>query len=339
MAVSKVVFGNNTIMDITDSTITADKVLEGEIAYAADGSRIVGTASGGGSDDALLECGMVQTVGGKEVVLPLSNYVSAGYQYDHDPVISIGQAWYRNATFNTPFRIGKYVTFISSLLSQANAFNNPLYIPENVRISESVFAAHPYYNNNVTFDANLKAQVFTSMFYNCPLFNRPLIFPKNTMSLARTIELCKGFNQPILLLTKDTDQLPYIHAAAATVNNTGLNFLRMLNASSNFQSNIIFASPNAFVNKNESRIAFSQMLNGTGTGKKCIYTYNPAIFANSSRSATQTITGSAITWTATTNGYYNATSNIYIYNNVSDALNWFNSYWHDLYGEYPDYEV
>ena len=46
MAVNKVVFGNTTIMDISDSTVTADSMLTGTRAYGANGVAITGTISG-----------------------------------------------------------------------------------------------------------------------------------------------------------------------------------------------------------------------------------------------------------------------------------------------------
>lgn len=43
MAVNKVVLGNQTIMDITDTTATADKVVSGYTAYGANGVKMTGT--------------------------------------------------------------------------------------------------------------------------------------------------------------------------------------------------------------------------------------------------------------------------------------------------------
>lgn len=43
MGVNKVVFGAASIMDISDSTVTADKLAEGITAYAANGEKITGT--------------------------------------------------------------------------------------------------------------------------------------------------------------------------------------------------------------------------------------------------------------------------------------------------------
>ena len=46
--VNKVVYGNNTLIDLTDATATADKILQGYTAYGADGQKLTGTATGGG---------------------------------------------------------------------------------------------------------------------------------------------------------------------------------------------------------------------------------------------------------------------------------------------------
>lgn len=48
MAVNKVIFDNTTLIDITDSTVTPETLLEGYTAYAANGSKIIGTAKSGG---------------------------------------------------------------------------------------------------------------------------------------------------------------------------------------------------------------------------------------------------------------------------------------------------
>ena len=48
--VNKVQLADGTsLIDISDTTATADKILQGYTAYGADGSKLTGTASGGGS--------------------------------------------------------------------------------------------------------------------------------------------------------------------------------------------------------------------------------------------------------------------------------------------------
>lgn len=43
MAISKVIYGGNTLIDLTADTITADKLLTGYKAHGADGESIIGT--------------------------------------------------------------------------------------------------------------------------------------------------------------------------------------------------------------------------------------------------------------------------------------------------------
>ena len=43
MAVNKVIYGNQTLIDITDTTTSADEVVEGDVFYSASGTRSVGT--------------------------------------------------------------------------------------------------------------------------------------------------------------------------------------------------------------------------------------------------------------------------------------------------------
>ena len=57
MGVNQVVYGGETVIDLTDSTVTPDKLALGEVAYDAAGERIVGTASGGGGGDPDLPAG------------------------------------------------------------------------------------------------------------------------------------------------------------------------------------------------------------------------------------------------------------------------------------------
>lgn len=48
MAVSKVVYGGNTLIDLTGDTVAADKLLSGYTAHDAAGNAITGTATAGG---------------------------------------------------------------------------------------------------------------------------------------------------------------------------------------------------------------------------------------------------------------------------------------------------
>lgn len=45
MAINKIVYGQETLLDLTDDTVTADKILSGYVAHDNAGNQIVGTAA------------------------------------------------------------------------------------------------------------------------------------------------------------------------------------------------------------------------------------------------------------------------------------------------------
>lgn len=47
MAINKVVYGNNTLIDLTSDTVTADKLLEGYTAHDRSGALITGMVTDG----------------------------------------------------------------------------------------------------------------------------------------------------------------------------------------------------------------------------------------------------------------------------------------------------
>jgi hypothetical protein len=66
--VNKVVFGTATLVDLTGTTATADKILQGYGAFGADGAWMDGTATGGGVDGDNLAYGSSAAVVGSAIV-------------------------------------------------------------------------------------------------------------------------------------------------------------------------------------------------------------------------------------------------------------------------------
>ena len=59
MAYNKVVYGENVLIDLTDDTITAAKLITGETAHDASGAAITGTFAGVDSSDATATAGNI----------------------------------------------------------------------------------------------------------------------------------------------------------------------------------------------------------------------------------------------------------------------------------------
>lgn len=57
MAVNKVVFGAVSVIDISDSTVTADTLAKGATAYDKSGEKIIGKMESGGGETASLKIG------------------------------------------------------------------------------------------------------------------------------------------------------------------------------------------------------------------------------------------------------------------------------------------
>ena len=75
MAVSKVVVNNETILDLTSDTVTADTLAEGKTAHNAAGEQIVGTmTSGGSSTDVKTQEKTVSPSTSEQVITPDDGY-------------------------------------------------------------------------------------------------------------------------------------------------------------------------------------------------------------------------------------------------------------------------
>lgn len=97
MAVNKVVYGNTTLIDLTGTTATANKILQGYGAYGKDGVWMNGTASsgGGGGMNAQKNTDIYNTNQTSYTATGLTLTIAVTGTYD------ISWSGWRNATSNT----------------------------------------------------------------------------------------------------------------------------------------------------------------------------------------------------------------------------------------------
>lgn len=104
MAVSKVVYGGNTLIDLTSDTITAEKLLKGYTAHGADGEALAGACeydantSDATATDSELLAGKIAYVRGNKVTGTMpNNGAISGIISEKDGAVVIQQGYHDGA--------------------------------------------------------------------------------------------------------------------------------------------------------------------------------------------------------------------------------------------------
>lgn len=183
----------------------------------------------------------------------------------------------------------------------------------NSRINFDIYQ----YSNNMQDDTKYSLPVYASeMFWNCYNFNQPLIIPPG-FSLYSAFWNCRNFNQPVVFDVRDS---------------SGSEFERVFEGAKNMYADIIFLNSNIEM---EYYPSFNGLIsNMNRTIPTHIYIENIGLIKDNCNVISNV---SSIIWEEVANGYYNSIYNVYLLNNVGDALNNFNNYYYNFYGEYPTY--
>ena len=116
MAVSKVIYGTTVLVDLTEDTVTPDKLLKGETAHDASGQPITGTlepGSGGSSDNNceayhITSASAVLSFKGTGTIKVWGyGYQSGGYTGTHYSFVGDG---YYSGSWGTPSKTSKTFT-------------------------------------------------------------------------------------------------------------------------------------------------------------------------------------------------------------------------------------
>ena len=295
MGVSNVIFGSNPIMDITDSTVTPEHVENGYVFYGANGERLIGNMQGGGGEE-------------------LANSYTAVVNNNYRIGGSCAYMFSGNDLFNQPVTIGDNVTSCSTMFNGCFNFNKPVTIGNNVTNCVAMFYSCWKFNQPITIPN--KVNFCNYMFLDCRVFNQPITIPDKVLNCAYMFNNCGNFNQPITIPDNVTNcaymfQWCYNFNKSVTIGYNVLTCAYMFNNCRNLNQNIYIKSTKT---SNVVRMLYNH------NNQKMINLFCTNLASLNKTTAATSLVGAAITWTAMTNGYYNATYNVYLYNNLPAGI-------------------
>ena len=105
MAYNKIIYGGNTLIDLTGDTVTADKLLSGYTAHGADGEAITGTYQDGSGSGIqaqhITSASDTITINGIGTV-KVWGYAASKITYMTTIYAFVGDGYYRGTSYGTP---------------------------------------------------------------------------------------------------------------------------------------------------------------------------------------------------------------------------------------------
>lgn len=194
-----------------------------------------------------------------------------------------------NTTFNQPVTIGNRITSCAYMFNRCTNFNQPVTIPSSVTNCYDMFSDCTSFNQPITIPSSVTS--CGSMFSNCTSFNQPVTIPSSVTS-GLIFYKCTNFNSPVSFDSSFSSMNVFYNCS-----NMGSNIY--FRGTTHANKYVLFGYMQA--NAIRKNIHFNSALNAD---------FNGDSYKNS-------IVGADITWTAMTNGFYNAAYNIYCYYNYT----------------------
>ena len=153
MAINKVVYGNNTLIDITDTTAVASDVASGKVFYLKDGTQATGTASGGSTP----------TVATTSVTNSSATATSLEFTVNGKPLMFSLHA--NPSSYFTISSNGSYYYIVSMMCNGTNIHGNYTY--RNSRIyKDNTHYSFSYSNGKLTVSSSGSRTSSGGSFYN-----------------------------------------------------------------------------------------------------------------------------------------------------------------------------
>lgn len=210
--------------------------------------------------------------------------------------------------YNQPINIPNKNISINLLFSGCKKFNCPVTIPDSITRAVDLFRSCFNFNQPVTISDNINYA--SAMFADCYNFNQPVTISNNINSVSSMFANCYKFNQPLNVNCPNVQSILSYSGinSNVTFGTRTVNLFRAMDNCMNFTGDVfvqgtavtnVYGLFNYCNNSLRKNIWFNSALN--------------AVF--NARTGSTSMVGASVTWTAMTNGFYNALYNIYCYNN------------------------
>lgn len=240
------------------------------------------------------------------------------FAHEGRPKYSTG-AYYSNSQADNSFLVTKNInTYVRNNYIHEHFNLGPIRIGNNVTNCAWAFSKYQRYNYGVTIGQNVID--CSNMFNYCRAFNQPVTIPDSVTNCSNMFNQCVMLNLQRVKVGNNVKDLSNMFYGAGTSSGTTYNIT--VPATAQNCQNMVGSCRGGniyFKNSNLTQTNVKGLVNGSSTSyQKNIFCTNAEIFT--ATSAATSITGQAITWAPILNGYYNASYNIYIYNNMPSGI-------------------
>lgn len=158
MAVNKVVYGGETIVDLTADTVTADKVLKGYTAHDKSGNSITGTIETVEQATPSISVNTAGLMTAKSV--QSTGYVEAGTKTKTAQLPTKAAQTITPGTSDQKISSGRYLTGTQTIKGDANL------VAENIKKGVSIFGVSGSYEGTAGEDVTSETNEYTSLLTN-----------------------------------------------------------------------------------------------------------------------------------------------------------------------------
>lgn len=194
--------------------------------------------------------------------------------------------------YNQPFNMPNRTYSANYLFAGCTNFNQKIYLPDGLAYAYGMYLNSAF---NQPYEINCPTLVvIDSMFYGCTNFNSTITFNVPRVSTLKSMFANSAFNQNIYIPSQ--------------INNLYHTF-----------ANCKSFSKNVYIQGTYRVLNVAGMFNGCDNTKRKNIFFNKALNSTFGQTGGTSVIGASITWTNITGnvGFYNATYNIYCYNNYS----------------------